>query len=173
MVPLRIKQKLTRRREQNMLTRLVRSGCFALSVAIILFFIATPGSTQAPKPDTSAPYLNPALPVEQRVNDLVSRMTLEEKVSQMMNSAPAIPRLGIPEYDWWNEALHGVGFSGIATVFPQAIGLGATFDASARQSNRDSDFRRGSRQVSRSAASRESKPLLRSDILVAKHKHLS
>ena len=111
-----------------MLTRLVRSGCFALSVAIILFFIATPGSTQAPKPDTSAPYLNPALPVEQRVNDLVSRMTLEEKVSQMMNSAPAIPRLGIPEYDWWNEALHGVGFSGIATVFPQAIGLGATFD---------------------------------------------
>jgi len=111
-----------------MLTRLVRSGCFALSVAIILFFIATPGSTQAPKPVTSAPYLNPALPVEQRVNDLVSRMTLEEKVSQMMNSAPAIPRLGIPEYDWWNEALHGVGFSGIATVFPQAIGLGATFD---------------------------------------------
>ncbi|PYS68878.1 MAG: glycosyl hydrolase, partial [Acidobacteria bacterium] len=55
-------------------------------------------------------------------------MTIEEKVSQMMNAAPAIPRLGIPEYDWWNEALHGVAF-GIATVFPQAIGLGATFDS--------------------------------------------
>src|SRR5205807_7293148 len=64
---------------------------------------------------------------EARAADLVSRMTLEEKVSQMMNAAPAIPRLGIPEYDWWNEALHGVAF-GVATVFPQAIGLGATFD---------------------------------------------
>ncbi|HEV8168606.1 MAG TPA: glycoside hydrolase family 3 C-terminal domain-containing protein, partial [Pyrinomonadaceae bacterium] len=67
--------------------------------------------------------------MEQRVDDLVSRMTLDEKVSQMMNAAPAIPRLGIPQYDWWNEALHGVAFSGVATVFPQAIGLGATFDA--------------------------------------------
>jgi beta-glucosidase len=62
------------------------------------------------------------------VNDLVSRMTLEEKVAQMMHAAPAIPRLGVPEYDWWNEALHGVAFNGVATVFPQAIGLGATFD---------------------------------------------
>ena len=85
-------------------------------------------TTQELKPDTSAPYLNPKLPLDQRVNDLVSRMTLEEKVSQMMNAAPAIPRLGIPQYDWWNEALHGVAFSGVATVFPQAIGLGATFD---------------------------------------------
>ncbi len=74
------------------------------------------------------PYRNPALPFATRVDDLVSRMTLEEKVSQMMNAAPAIARLGIPEYDWWNEGLHGVAFSGVATVFPQAIGLGATFD---------------------------------------------
>ena len=74
------------------------------------------------------PYMNAKLPLETRVDDLVSRMTLEEKVSQMMNSAPAIPRLKIPEYDWWNEGLHGVAFSGVATVFPQAIGLGATFD---------------------------------------------
>ena len=73
-------------------------------------------------------YLDPALPAERRADDLVSRMTLEEKISQMMNAAPAISRLGIPEYDWWNEALHGVAFSGVATVFPQAIGLGATFD---------------------------------------------
>src|SRR5215471_13448398 len=78
--------------------------------------------------NSTAPYKNPSLPLAARVDDLVSRMSLEEKVSQMMNSAPAIPRLNIPEYDWWNEGLHGVAFSGVATVFPQAIGLGATFD---------------------------------------------
>ncbi len=65
---------------------------------------------------------------EKRAADLVSRMTLEEKVLQMQNSAPAIPRLGIPAYDWWNEALHGVARAGQATVFPQAIGLAATWD---------------------------------------------
>jgi hypothetical protein len=85
-------------------------------------------TTQETKSDPGAAYLNPKLPLEQRVHDLISRMTLEEKVQQMMNAAPAIPRLGIPQYDWWNEALHGVAFSGVATVFPQAIGLGATFD---------------------------------------------
>src|SRR5271168_2363166 len=74
------------------------------------------------------PYQNTALPVDQRVNDLVSRMTLEEKVSQMQNNAPAIPHLGIPAYDWWSEALHGVARSGYATVFPQAIGMAATWD---------------------------------------------
>jgi len=64
-----------------------------------------------------------------RVKDLIGRMTLEEKVGQMVNHAPAIPRLGIPAYDWWNEGLHGVARAGIATVFPQAIGMAATFDA--------------------------------------------
>src|SRR6202012_2150998 len=59
---------------------------------------------------------------------LVSQMTLEEKAAQMQNAAPAIPRLGIPAYDWWNEALHGVARAGLATVFPQAIGLAATWD---------------------------------------------
>ncbi len=71
-------------------------------------------------------YKNPSLPIEKRVDDLVSRMTLEEKVSQMMNAAPAIKRLDIPEYEWWNEGLHGVARAGYATVFPQAIGLAAT-----------------------------------------------
>jgi beta-glucosidase len=65
---------------------------------------------------------------EQRAADLVSRMTLEQKVLQMQNSAPAIESLGIPAYDWWNEALHGVARAGQATVFPQAIALAATFD---------------------------------------------
>jgi beta-glucosidase len=77
-----------------------------------------------PSPD----YLRTDLPIEKRVDDLISRMTLEEKVGQMMNSAPGIPRLGIPQYDWWNECLHGVGRAGIATVFPQAIGLAAAWD---------------------------------------------
>jgi beta-glucosidase len=75
----------------------------------------------------SAPYLDPNLPPERRAADLVSRMTLEEKVLQMQNSAPAIPRLGVTAYNWWNEALHGVA-QGRATVFPQAIALGATWD---------------------------------------------
>ena len=63
-----------------------------------------------------------------RAEELVSRMTLEEKASQLRYDAPAIPRLGIPAYNWWNEALHGVARAGQATMFPQAIGLGATFD---------------------------------------------
>ncbi len=63
-----------------------------------------------------------------RAEELVSKMTLEEKVGQMLHNAPAIPRLGIKEYNWWNEALHGVARAGVATVFPQAIGLAATFD---------------------------------------------
>ncbi|HEX6717692.1 MAG TPA: glycoside hydrolase family 3 C-terminal domain-containing protein [Pyrinomonadaceae bacterium] len=107
---------------------LVRISFYVLTFVLCLIVFAPLGTTQEAKPDPAAPYLNPKLPVDQRVNDLISRMTLEEKVSQMMNAAPAIPRLGIPQYDWWNEALHGVAFSGVATVFPQAIGLGATFD---------------------------------------------
>lgn len=73
-------------------------------------------------------YLDPSKPIEARVSDLVSKLTLEEKVHQMMDVSPAITRLNIPQYNWWNEALHGVARSGIATVFPQAIALGATFD---------------------------------------------
>ena len=99
---------------------LVRVSISVFTLALCLIVIAAPAITQDAKPDPRAPYLNPRLPVEQRVDDLVSRMTLDEKVSQMMNAAPAIPRLGIPQYDWWNEALHGVAFSGVATVFPQA-----------------------------------------------------
>ena len=63
-----------------------------------------------------------------RIDELVSKMTLEEKCSQLVHRAPAIPRLGLPAYSWWNEALHGVGRNGKATVFPQAMNLAATFD---------------------------------------------
>src|SRR5215467_5569762 len=86
----------------------------------------------APQPTNptleTAPFRNPSLPIRDRVNDLVSRMTLEEKVSQMVHAARAIPRLGIPEYNWWSEGLHGAAREGFATVFPQAIGVAATFD---------------------------------------------
>lgn len=83
------------------------------------------------RPQKSAdryPFLDTRLSIEQRVNDLVARMTLDEKIAQMMNDAPAIDRLGIPRYNWWSEGLHGVARAGLATVFPQAIGLGATWD---------------------------------------------
>lgn len=75
-------------------------------------------------------YLNPALPATQRAADLVSRMTLQEKASQIINHAPAIPRLHVPAYDWWSEALHGVLLNG-TTVYPEPIGLGAAFDPKA------------------------------------------
>ena len=85
---------------------------------------------QESRSQTKPGYLNPSLSTEQRINDLISRMTLQEKVSQMMNSTSAIPHLGIPAYNWWSEALHGIARSGVATVFPQAIGLAATFNDS-------------------------------------------
>ncbi|HEX6805018.1 MAG TPA: glycoside hydrolase family 3 C-terminal domain-containing protein, partial [Terriglobales bacterium] len=93
---------------------------------------SSPSSTAprgAPAADLAkAPFRNPRLPIEQRVNDLVSRMTLQEKAAQMVHTAPAIPRLGIPAYNWWSEGLHGAAREGYATVFPQAIGMAASFD---------------------------------------------
>ncbi|BCD97379.1 glycoside hydrolase family 3 C-terminal domain-containing protein [Marinagarivorans cellulosilyticus] len=73
-------------------------------------------------------YLNTALSTQERAEDLVARMTLSEKIAQLYNEAPAIERLGVAEYNWWNEALHGVARAGKATVYPQAIGLAATFN---------------------------------------------
>src|SRR5438445_3683748 len=82
----------------------------------------------APSTEPKPAYLDSNLPADQRVNDLVSRLTLEEKSSQMQDIAPGLPRLSIPAYNWWNEGLHGVARAGNATVFPQAIGLAATWD---------------------------------------------
>ena len=99
--------------------------CASLLGLLVSVFLLPSSETQ------SLPhYKNPNLPIETRVDDLVSRLTLQEKVLQMQNAAPAIDRLGIPPYDWWNEALHGVARAGVATVFPQAIGLAATWDTS-------------------------------------------
>ncbi|HXY00027.1 MAG TPA: glycoside hydrolase family 3 C-terminal domain-containing protein [Candidatus Limnocylindrales bacterium] len=103
--------------------------CFAVVVVLIAGFGLGAShlfAQNAPSP-SSPPYLNPALPTEQRVNDLISRMTLEEKASQLVNQARAIPRLQIPAYDWWSESLHGVAVNG-TTEFPEPIGLASTFD---------------------------------------------
>ncbi|MBN1429932.1 MAG: glycoside hydrolase family 3 C-terminal domain-containing protein [Anaerolineae bacterium] len=91
-----------------------------------------PNQSQLPTSPTALTgtpiYEEPARTIEERVDDLIGRMSLEEKVSQMGNEAPAIEHLDIPQYNWWNEALHGVGRAGLATVFPQAIGLAGTWN---------------------------------------------
>jgi beta-glucosidase len=98
---------------------------FVISCIVVFSaFLAVPSFARG----QAMPFRDPSLPIDKRVDDLVSRMTLEEKVMQMQNAAAGIDRLGVPEYEWWNEALHGVARAGIATVFPQAIGLAATFD---------------------------------------------
>ena len=85
----------------------------------------TPTERQAitpPDPTADGPiYLDHTRPIEERVNDLVGRMSRAEKISQMGSDAPAIERLGIPKYNWWNEALHGVANNGVATVFPEPV----------------------------------------------------
>jgi len=96
-----------------------------LRAAVAIALTSTTAVGQAPP--SAAPYLDPSLSAQRRAADLVSRLTLEEKVLQMQSTAPAVERLGVPAYNWWNEALHGV-MQGRATVFPQAIGLAATWD---------------------------------------------
>ena len=81
-------------------------------------------------------------------------MTVSEKIAQTMTAAPAIPRLGVPAYEWWNEALHGVARAGRATVFPQAIALAATFDEPLMRAGGDRHLRRGARQVQPGAGAR-------------------
>lgn len=86
------------------------------------------GGLLACGPKYEYPFQNPDLSTDERVENLLSLLTLEEKAGLMVNSSKAVPRLGIPAYDWWNEALHGVARSGLATVFPQAIGMAATWN---------------------------------------------
>ena len=95
-----------------------------LQVAFFLALILVRAVAQT----AGAVYLDPSKPIEVRVDDLIRRMTLEQKASQLVNQARAIPDLQVPAYDWWSEALHGVANAGTATVFPEPIGLAATFD---------------------------------------------
>ena len=102
-------------------TRTTLQVAFFLSLILVRAAAQTAGG---------AVYLDPSQPINVRVDDLVKQMTLEEKASQLVNQARAIPRLQVPGYDWWSEALHGVANAGTATVFPEPIGLSATFDDS-------------------------------------------
>ncbi|NME67788.1 glycoside hydrolase family 3 C-terminal domain-containing protein [Flammeovirga aprica] len=94
----------------------------------ILLLLSLIGTLHAQEVNFS--YFDASLPLEERAEILVSQMTLEEKIEQLLNSTPTIPRLNVPAYDWWNEALHGVARNGKATIFPQGIGMAATFDTS-------------------------------------------
>ncbi|KAK9271191.1 hypothetical protein L1049_026781 [Liquidambar formosana] len=127
----------------------MRPQCLALIHLIYLtILLIRVDSAQSPPPFScdssnpltkSLPFCNPTLPISKRAQDLVSRLTLDEKISQLVNSAPPIPRLGIPSYEWWSEALHGVANAGLgirfdgpiraATSFPQVILTAASFDA--------------------------------------------
>jgi beta-glucosidase len=128
---------------------------FGLILVTVLCLTTSLALTQV---QPAALYKDPHAPMDARVDDLISRMTLEEKVSQLTSDSVAIDRLAVPAYNWWNEALHGVGRAGRATVFPQAIGIAATWDTNlmsrvattisdeARAKNND-DIRRGKRNI--------------------------
>jgi len=103
-----------------------KTGIFLLCFCLAAAFVSCRKKEQL---KYKFPFHNPDLSTEERINDLVARMTLEEKVSQLVYDAPSVERLDIPAYNWWNEALHGVARAGRATVFPQAIGLAAAWDS--------------------------------------------
>lgn len=119
-----ISQTKHTRRPRRLAKSIIMHTSFRLTLflAVLLHFGTAMAQTN------SFPFQNPDLPLEERVEDLISRMTLEEKIGQMIYEAPAIDRLGVPAYNWWNECLHGVARNGEATVFPQAIGMAATWD---------------------------------------------
>ena len=99
----------------------MKKGLIIIVLAALLGGVSTATAQDFPFQDTS-------LTVDERVEDLLSRLTLDEKLSMMEHRNPAIPSLGLPAYSWWNEALHGVGRNGLATVFPMPIALAASFD---------------------------------------------
>src|ERR1051326_7946127 len=96
-----------------------------IRILVLFFALLTVSRLYAQNPERPA-YLNTSLSPEQRATDLVHRMTVEEKVSQLVNQSRAIPRLNVPDYDWWSEALHGVATKG-TTEFPNPVGRAATF----------------------------------------------
>lgn len=115
----------TKNEKRNMkyvspLTSYILSLTFFILLSSFLLF--------SPSSLVSQTWRDASEPVEERITDLLSRMTVEEKCSQMLYNCPSIERLGIPAYNWWSEALHGVARMGRATVFPQPIGMAATFD---------------------------------------------
>ena len=101
---------------------------FSLIVVTLLFIGCDSSNRSSEQTAYAYPWYNPEIAFEDRMQMLIDEMTIEEKISQLTHDAAAIERLGVPEYNWWSEALHGVARSGRATVFPQPIGLAATFD---------------------------------------------
>jgi beta-glucosidase len=112
------------------MTRIYKAGLLVLLLSAPLAVWAQPGTLPAVplNPPPNAPWFNTGLPVEERAAALVAQMTLEEKGKQLVNRASAIPRLGVPAYNWWSEALHGAVVPGATTVFPEPVGLAASFD---------------------------------------------
>jgi len=108
----------------------MKTSLFGIVGVIAYLASVSTGAGAEPTAPSLASFKNASLPVNVRVTDLISHMTLEEKAWQLGHTAPAIPRLGVPEYNWWNEGLHGVARADIATVFPQAIGMAASWDVS-------------------------------------------
>lgn len=104
---------------------------------IVFIFFVLAGNIHFLQAQDSMLFRNESLPLEKRIKDLLNRLTIEEKISLLGNNAAAIPRLNIPAYNWWNEALHGVARAGLATVFPQAIGMAATFNDSLHEAVAD------------------------------------
>lgn len=103
----------------------------AAAAVLLTMGCVAPQSAPAPRPAAESqamPFQDPSLPVADRAADLLGRLTLEEKAGLLVSQSPGVPRLGVPAYDWWSESLHGVARAGRATVFPQAIGLAATWD---------------------------------------------
>jgi beta-glucosidase len=138
-----------------------------IAPSLIALALASAASAQ------SLPYQDPKLPAAQRAADLVGRMTLEEKAGQLRHAAPAIPRLSVPAYNWWNEGLHGVARAGEATVFPQAIGMAATWDAPFIHEVADTiatEFR--AKYLEKVGPDGSHGAVSRADRLVAQHQHL-
>ena len=152
---------------------MVRLFIFAPLLSIL--FCVRLAQAHEPGAEETPLWKDPAQPLELRVRDLVGRMTLEEKARQVCNVAPAIARLGLPAYDYWNEALHGIGRNGRATVFPQAIGMAASFDPVLLHTVADAIATEGAGEKSRvpGSAPRRQHQLQRTFILVAEHQHLS
>ena len=143
----------------------------ALVVALLAVAgFASPFGARAQAP-AELPFRNPDLPVEKRIDDLLGRLTLDEKVSLMIERAAPVDRLGIPRFPWWNEALHGVARTGRATVFPQAIALAAAWDTDLmlRVASGISDEARAMNNIVGGA--RQAEPLPGPRLLVAQHQH--
>src|SRR5438093_1043391 len=120
-----IKRRIPLQSETMNIASLINILCRLRLPLLATVIVALPSLAQT---DGQPPFQNPDLAIEERVDDLISKLTIEEKIGQTMMASPEITRLGIPKYDWWNEALHGVARNGIATVFPQAIALAATWN---------------------------------------------